>query len=376
MKLLIINNDSRLAAKIYSIIEEEYTLTYYDPPEIFDESSLAEFVNIRVNAGITHVFSVDYFPQISLACEVLGIKYISWIIDIQRITYYDYSIGNKCNVLYVSEYKLAEELSEHALEVHYLPMADVLEGSTAIADKHENDVLIWADIIGDTISISESMQELKDSTKGYIDGVIEQSKNNLSGESIYSKLPAYVRDDLLANYPLAEDSIELTEHKYDRLFFEPILERRYGFTYLCEMFAPWYEGVRPTLATNGDVVAHGDNLRVISRDEVTANDYNGTCEYKIVVVFPDISSGTLISQDMWNLMARGVFILVPEFVDLRCLGNDRPVTFRNTRQMDKLLLYYLSHESEREELAGRIRDTIRRTGGYNNRIKEIMGGIE
>ena len=69
-----------------------------DTPE--DKDKLEKEL-VDMFGGYDAVFSVNYFIEVSNACEQLHIKYISWTVDSPMLTMYDKSVFNECNYCFL-----------------------------------------------------------------------------------------------------------------------------------------------------------------------------------------------------------------------------------------------------------------------------------
>lgn len=358
-------------------------VSFFEVPDAFDETSLAVFIsNIRENC-VSAVFSIGYYPQVSLACNVLGMRYISWITELDDNSYYDYSIKNECNKIYMVDSRLSAELSPLNNNIQYLPLAmdnDIYEKTSidchtdsAYTDSdYQGDIIVWTKMEGDVTSIFDIMPLLKDSSKGYIDSITEQWKSDLIMSSVYACLASYVKEDIESCYPNESVNLESEASVYDRKYFFKCIDGYIAYSYINELLAPWHNSVTLSLVTDNNIEDVKAFAKVYSCADIRNNNYEILKNYKIVVVFPDISDKTKITQDMWNMVANGIFILVPQYVDFDLFEDCKPDTFRNKKELDSKVMYYLSHEEERMRLALSTQKKALCFGTYKNRIMRIM----
>ena len=374
MNILCVNNDSLIGNAIYGSAKESgYQLVFYDAPELYDERSLAELISIIKAHGINVIFSVNYFPQISLACGVLGLKYYAWIVDQRINTYYDYSIRNEWNYIYSADRKLADELSLHSKNVFYLPLAMNVDERNHAVDHAKKDILLWGEIERDVISITNMMPALKDSSKGYIDAMMEQWKNNLVMDSIYDNLADYVKDDVDQTYPQTIDSLETPGHIYDRQYFYPCIEGGYGYPYIYELSAPWHDECTIELTSYSNMSLFNNKIHTVLLDEIRTDISKKVSNYKITVVFPSVYDGTMLTQEMWDIISSDTLVMMPAYINIDLFGERKPLTFKNKKELDKLIMYYLSNNDERRQLIKDISNAVYESGTYLSRINEIFG---
>jgi len=70
------------------------------------------------------VFSFNYFPQASIVCNKIGLRYVSWVYDSPHIQVYSYTVINPCNYVFLFDYAVYQELYNAGIQtVYYLPLA-------------------------------------------------------------------------------------------------------------------------------------------------------------------------------------------------------------------------------------------------------------
>lgn len=391
MNILIIDDDST----VMNMVEDEFLNAGHDThhvpaPVTLDESYLGTLLSIVNGNQIKLIFSIGYYPQISLACGAMGISYISWITDISPDSY-DYSATNKWNEIYIADKNLYNELIQRGLtNVYYLPLARTVDIGPLRADtktrEPKKDVLIWTRLTNDTTNISAVMDELYDSTKGYIDAMVEQRKSDLYSWTLYESFPEYIKNDIERNYPMEENSLETTAHKYDWQYFFKKFEGTYSTYYLRHLLAPWndYEIIDIAGDEEEELPIEDERISRVSAESVRENCYAKLDDYKAVVFLPDISNGNKLSEDMWNAMAHGAPILVPLWIDMEEIPDDVCYKFKNRRELDRLVRKFAKEADKRSEYTEKLRERALEEGTIGDRarfildksriIKEITGG--
>lgn len=70
------------------------------------------------------VFTMNYFPMVSEACQKAGIPYLAWIYDNPYMKGYSINIINSCNYIFTFDSAMYEELAAQGIQtVYYAPMA-------------------------------------------------------------------------------------------------------------------------------------------------------------------------------------------------------------------------------------------------------------
>ena len=80
------------------------------------------------------VFSMNFFPSVSMACNTYNTKYISWIYDNPHTSAYDFSVKNECNYVFSYDSHMVMQLKSRGVEhIYYAPMAVNTERVNSIA---------------------------------------------------------------------------------------------------------------------------------------------------------------------------------------------------------------------------------------------------
>ena len=77
-----------------------------------DAEFAAEFLQILHGNDVKAVFSFDYFPIVSMLCEMNHIPYLSWIYDCPMYTLYSKTIANEMNYIFCFDYKYSLYLQQ------------------------------------------------------------------------------------------------------------------------------------------------------------------------------------------------------------------------------------------------------------------------
>lgn len=75
------------------------------------------------NENCDGVVSWNYFHAVSVACERLGIPYISWLFDSPEMSVYAHSMHNNCNHVFIFDKKFYEDVKSKGGNSYYLPLA-------------------------------------------------------------------------------------------------------------------------------------------------------------------------------------------------------------------------------------------------------------
>lgn len=332
------------------------------------------------------VMSLRYFPLISIICNTMKVKYISWICSSYDSNIYSYTLLNECNYVFFADYMQYFEFSQNGFQkVFYMPLAVNADRIQRILEKEEKDIKYSTDILmlQDIYHRNEiafnplsPKSNLKDSTKGYLEGCIA-CQYQLSGlPSMAKHLPTYVREDLEKNFiPEAQnDSIESKIHYYDYKYFNPLITYADRDIHL----NAWAENIH---VKKVDLYSRGKEYysekincheQANYLTELPLIIKKGKINY--VVTHRNWKSG--IPQISWDVMASGGFLLSNIQEDFfRVFEEYIPILYRNERDMLSKGIYYLHHEDERCELANNLAQEVCAKHTYQHRFKEMFLNI-
>ena len=327
------------------------------------------------------VFTVNYFALISNVCQKLRIKYVSWTCDNPLISMYHESVFHDCNYIFTFDKTNYLEFREMGVEhIWYLPLAVDTERIDAVltqADdlaKYRGDIAFVGSLY-ERNSYDKIKHTLPDYLKGYFDAVME-AQLNISGANIVEPMLTTDILEQLQQYFKLEKS-EGSFSDLGLIFQTTVLgfkiaeiERRRALIELSKYFSV-------NVYSNSNV---SDLVRV---------RYMGSVDYwsempkvfrasKINLNFtiPNIKSG--IPLRVWDVLGAGGFLLTnyQAEIPLYFTEGEDLVCFDGIEDLREKAAYYLSHEEERNRIAGQGYEKVKKYHSYLNRIQTILKIIE
>lgn len=368
--LLFVNNDSSISKYVKEFLDgAKYDYICLDEPNDNKEQFVAEFLAVFGRYKVNKVFSVNYYPQISLACGVLGLEYVSWIVDGWSAEVYDFSVVNKWNKLFTADYTVFLRLRDKC-SISYYPLGYTVEPSDDNMSGTTMDILIWSGITHNLTTIGDTLVELKDSSKGYIDSMIEQRKNDLCDWSLYEYFADYIKEDVEKCYPFENNSLEEKGWRYNRVFFFEEMDKSYAFPYIHYLCTVWKnkERVKAALEEN-DNLTQIDNFK-ISKKNIIERSFADIRNYKAVIAFQMIRDGNVISIDTWNILAKGGMTFLPEWIHVG--AKESIIRFKSKRDLFYKLTDLFNDEPELARRRKRCFDYAINNGSLKERIKILI----
>ena len=160
------------------------------------------------------VFTINFFPHISDLCNILGIPYLSLIVDSPVLELFSTSLANKCNRVFLFDRRLYEDFSLVNPEcIFHIPLATNVRGnfttcqnaSSALRNKFASDISFIGSLYTEKCAYNKIT--LPERLRGYVDGLIEAQLliygHNFIEECITPELvKAFVdADPALSDYP-------------------------------------------------------------------------------------------------------------------------------------------------------------------------------
>ena len=135
-----------------------WEVRYYPFPRETDNTRLNNKLCEKVIQRIASerydfVFSFNYFPVISIACNACKVKYVSWTFDSPFIQLYSNTIGFSYNYVFIFDKGTCEDLWRQGIEtVYHLPMAASVEryDSYALSEKEKEFYSTEISFVGST----------------------------------------------------------------------------------------------------------------------------------------------------------------------------------------------------------------------------------
>ena len=379
MNILVIDDDRSKYRPVFETFEEDPVNAFFfcEPPETQDEQYLSELMNIVKGEGIEAILSLSYYRFISLACGVLGIPYLCWLIKGYEVTSFDKTIINQWNHVFCADYYIYDVLKRAGagylkfLPLSFKPYADE-------AHKPCKDILLVTDNILKMHSSIELFDLLKDSSKGYIDGVLNAQKCDLRDKALFDNAAVYFREDMKENYPMETDDLEPTGFRYDNRLFYPVLENTVQHIMLFHITASWIKrDYTVDVITQSSEPEKIENSRVhyFNREDFSGTngiDYN---DYKLIIYFPTYKEKNMVTGEMLNIMASKSLLLLPGYVNDNVLDDTKALFFRNRYELTKLIDKYLFDEEARAEAVKNGNAYAKGVPTYKEALNEILSEV-
>ena len=385
MKILFMGWNSLGQRDIRAEFERRgWEVVYYTFPRETDNTRLnrdlcEKLIRNIASDNFEFVFSFNYFPVISIACNACGVKYVSWTFDSPFIQLYSNTIKFPYNYVFIFDKGTCEDLWRQGVDtVYHLPMAAPVEryDTYSLSENEREFYQTEIAFVGSTYSekknrFYERLGSVCDYTKGYLEGCMQMQKQ-IYGEFLLERmLKPEIMEDIMHHYPLVvnQDGFERLEWVYAHYFLArqiTALERKEVLELLS-----WEHRV--------DLYTYEDTPKLPKvRNRGTAEVMEEAPKiYRCVKINLNISLKSILTGiplRAFEIMGSGGFLLSNyqrDFEECFCNGADY-VYYTDYEDLVEKVEYYLSHEKERKEIARNGYENVKKNHTYRNRVDVIM----
>lgn len=361
-----------------------WNIVYYPFPREKEDTRLNQELCKRLIQEIVSdrydfVFSFNYFPVISIACNACRVKYVSWTFDSPFIQLYSNTIGFSYNYVFIFDRGTCEDLWGKGINtVYHLPMAAPTGRYDTYSISYEERKFYQTQVsfIGSTYQEKKNqfyrkLDGVREYTKGYLDGCIQMQKQ-IYGEFLLERmLYREVMEDMMACCPLEvnSDGFERLEWVYAHYFLArqvTALERKEALDLLSQKYQTdlyTYEETPclPKVRNRGTAEVMREAPVIYRCSKINLN-----------ITLKSILTG--IPLRSFEIMGNGGFLLSNyqrEYEDYFQSGVDY-VYYIDYDDLECKVEYYLTHEKERQEIAENGYRKVREKHTYKQRVDTML----
>lgn len=323
-----------------------------------------EMMKVINEKSIEMVFSFDYYPIISLICNVVKIPYVSWIVDCPMLTLQSKTISNECNYVFNFDRIYTDRIAAlgcpHSI---HMPLGgyermlenavgrDDVKTSRDINGKYACDISFVGSLYTDKKNRYRTAK-LDDYTKGFADGLIDSQEKiygfNLLKESLsekvtdsYSKACQLELGDLFFEdkAQLVADSLSVETTAREREHVLGMLSEYWDVDLYTNCQIPG-KLKKPKLHSKG-TVKYDTQMPLVFRDS----------RINLNITSKSIESG--VPLRIFDILACGGFCMTNYQTEVAELFEDGVdlVMYSSLEDLREKVYYYLNHEEERAAIA-------------------------
>lgn len=389
MNILFYRYGSICEPDILDVFKRMDFTVYEDTQEITekflsDAQKLESLSSVLCAHPVDFVFSINFFPFLSDVCERLHIMYVCWSVDCPVLELFSKSIHNKCNRIFLFDYKQYETIHpENPDCVFYLPLAtNVARWDDVIASITDEDRKQYSSDISfvgslyhekSPLTILNEVSPLSEYWTGYAKGLVESQLKiygyNLLEDAIPDELVTHIKDSFSDFYHI-KDSFTNTDRYVAAHYYLGMqaseLERIRALNELGGHFpVTVYTRSNTSLLKNvdcrGGVTTHTQMPMIFNCSKINLN-----------ITIKSIQSG--LSLRVWDILGCGGFLLsnyqaeIPEYFEI---GKDLDC-YESIADLKNKVAFYLEHDDIRQEIARNGYEKVKAMHTYEVRIASII----
>ena len=324
------------------------------------------------------VFSFNFFPVVSIACNKTNTPYISLVFDSPFLPLTSVQIHNPCNFIYTFDRRQAERMRAEGCErIFYSPLgvaAERVKAETAplYGEPYEHEVCFLGNLYDNEYVFYDQIEHLPRHLRGYFDGVIAAQEHvfgfDLIGEEdiipreMIAEMHQYVNFQRTDQYTMDENVVlrdmlrrKVTQLERPRLL--TALAKHFPVDLYTNPKQKTPEGVRNL----GYADYRHEMPRIFNRSKINLN-----------ITMRTIISG--IPLRVIDVLAAGGFLITTyqEEVAAQFADGEELVIAYTPEDLVEKCAYYLAHDEERNAIAIRGRERVLAQFRYETILGELI----
>ena len=355
-----------------TIVQYEWKHIGYD--EGFLRALLRKLLKKKPNGSpmIDFAFSFNFFPVISIACEMVNIPYLCLVFDSPYLPLNSIQINNSVNHVFVFDQELIARLRRQGVKtLHHSPLAVSGERlkkiSKDLKDKpYYYDISFVGTLYDDEFKLYDSLHDLQPHVKRRVDEVIRAQERIYGRDLIGQK--QLITDDMILEMQKLVD-FEDTGHFFmdEKQILRDMIRRKVSQLERVEILQMLAEVAPVSLFTREDQIApEGVNDHGYAEYRHKMPEIFRLSKVNLNITLRTILSG--IPLRALDVMAAGGFLISTYQRELAEAFEDGKelVLVHTPKELKECCSYYLAHEAERDRIRRRGQDKVLAIYDYKN----------
>ncbi|SFA94069.1 spore maturation protein CgeB [Acetitomaculum ruminis DSM 5522] len=355
---------------------EVHTFTHQDVYMSSSKEFDRTFYNAYSARDYEFVFSLNYYPIISQNCQKYGIKYISLVYDWPLMGLFSCTVINPVNYIFVFDKATVMDFRRGGVNnIFYAPLAVNVERLDEIGRgfyiEKDKDVTFIGPLYNEENSFAKKLEGASDYIRGYLDGVMKAQG------MIYG---TYFIEDLLTD-DIVKELERIIPIEFNR---DSVIEKKYVYAYFYiarymtqveryKTLKDISEYYKLYLYTNNNAPNLPKAINKGPADYLHKMPYAiKSSKINLNITLRSIRTG--IPLRALDIMGCGGFLLTnfqTDFQEHFVQGIDY-VHYDSNYDMEEKLNYFLVHDDERETIAKRGYEKVKKLHTFEVRLAEIL----
>lgn len=325
------------------------------------------------------VFSWNFLPIVSIACNVCKVPYAAWVYDSPLMQLWHCTIVSEYNYVFIfdkADYMDLKRMGIHT--VYYLPLAanvdryDSYETDEEIEEAYEVPIsFIGSTYTENRFRVYQGMNWLDDYTKGYVEGMVQAQRRIYGNLLMEDMLTPDIVENLRKVYggSLGEDY----QFTYEKYFGQAVLPRYVtaierqevlaiiSEKYPCHLYTHKKTPSLPHIINRGTAAYQKESFYIFRYSKINLN-----------ITMRAIRTG--IPLRAFEIMGSGGFLLTnyqEDFLEYFEPGVDFAY-YDSYEDLMAKIEYYLTHEKERKNIAKNGYEKVKKYHTYKNRFDAML----
>ena len=304
---------------------------------------------------VSAVISFDYFPLISMICQIRKIKYLSWIYDCPQLTLESKTLGYDNNYIFNFDALYTERLIKTgAKNCYHMPLGALPKKVDFTNITYEHELSFIGNLYTeDKNRIRKAIEDnlFSEYTKGFLEGIINTQKKLYGFNLVKNSLDDSIVDEVSLvcelslgdmyrqdAYQLVADAMNMEVSARERLDVLGLLGRSYPLSLYTGSKYP--DEFKKSMIKNLGMVDYSKVGDIYSKSKINLN-----------ITSKSIESG--VPLRVFDVLSAGGFLITnyqPEIAELFVDGEELVMYTSYEDLLDKAE-YYLEHDKERVEIS-------------------------
>jgi spore maturation protein CgeB len=334
------------------------------------------------------VFSINFFPYISMICEKLGVLYVAVSVDCPVVEIFNRQICNSCNRVFLFDHHQYASVADLAPgRVFHLPLGADADRITETLDrelgadwaeqpapaKYKYDISLVGSLYNEKDPWRKIAGNLSEGDRGYFEGMMSAQKQ-LPGQGLIEEMmtpelaeklkaadPTFYPSDLslgdVSGFVAVNDYLSPHITSMERVGLLNLLAAHFD----THLFTQSDTSELRNVHVHGSVSSLVEMPKVFRQSKINLNP-----------TLRSIQTG--LPQRIWDILASGGFLLtnyqaeIPEYLEI----GKHLEAYENRQELLEKAAYYLEHEEEREAIAAAGCELVRQQATVVHRVTEMI----
>lgn len=353
-----------------------------------DMEMATEMIPFIHRENIEAVVSFNYFPIISMICDICKIPYYAWVYDCPHFTLYAKQVTLPCNHIGIFDRDMVRKLQGKGVQtVQHVPLAVDVERfaqtvqENKLQSQYTCDISFVGSLYTDEHNYYDSLLDVKD--KEVLGRFIREQCFDYERDFIGESLDTGELDIHVIQTKMEDQGLMLGEDYFadpDELLKAAVLEKKVTVderSILLQKIAGYFgDRYRFNLYTSSDLIKYP----LLKKHHRGIVDYHKQMPQVFVhskinlnLSLRSIHSG--IPLRVLDVMACGGFVLTNRQAEITEYFDDgrEIVTFGSMEECLDKITYYLEHEEERQAVAAAGLRSVQEKFGYREGLIKLFG---